>query len=811
MGKFNFISGGYYGKLGNTVGQRWKNQRIVHEYFIPANPRTEIQQDNRERFIDITGATQLALQLNGGSRLWDSLTNTAFNNRQAEAARYAEQGGGGFSYVPVIPYGYEAPHYFEPMPAYEDGVLTWTSTDMSHLAGRQMAIALHLQNRSNSRYENMIFRTLISGSAGAWTFSVTVPSTHRLNSETWQIGVNCDDGEEELETIYVAPMSLANLKQKIALTLNSLSVTWDNTTSTYSGTISTSPLIDGDATPLLNASLSGILLGEQSTQSTVIQTRNSAGGLSFTFTPNRDALNQRILFPSGSTCTIPAATFQSSDKIYITQPTTLNFSAALETQNWSSIPLTATQSADNKIAVSAPIAGASSVSGTMGFSLTSYDSTLSAQSVAASLSGTVAANAIAFQTSAAVAQIVNKDAQTVALTSRPTFVKNGVTYQLNNAQTVTMAQGSTLFTASISSITVFVSVNNAKATFEVELSQSFPSAWTASGVIKAKGVIQMNYDEITENKTLTLSENTITFDMSLNTDDFNQVTRFPEESTVTFNTFTWVYSGYTFSITGGTYNVAENIVPAQLINDPISIDYNSNIPRILATKYNKGEISRDGYYFIIARARSATIGTRFSYSQLSYNSTTDNNRIYTNTNLANWNFVDSSDGVLIYRNTPTQIKWANVIWQAGKKEWCSGISLITPSTEPTLYASSYTLEDGILTLNFNLTSGTITITDISSELTSEATKLYPKVTSMPSAYYDETPTNYYLYSQVDTENNIFQIILEIYNNNIVSALQEGEPIAISMPNSKISFNIEATTYFTSHNALFEYQWARLSR
>ena len=374
-----------------------------------------------------------------------------------------------------------------------------------------------------------------------------------------------------------------------------------------------------------------------------------------------------------------------------------------------------------------------------------------------------------------------------------------------------MAQGSTLFTASISSITVLVNVNNAKATFEVELSLSFPSAWTASGVIKAKGVIQMNYDEITENKTLTLSENTITFDMSLNTDDFNQVTRFPEESTVTFNTFTWVYSGYTFSITGGTYNVAENIVPAQFINDPISIDYNSNIPRILATKYNKGEISRDGYYYIIARALSTTIGTRFSYSQLTYNSTTDNNRIYTNTNLANWNFVDSSDGVLIYRNTPTQIKWANVTWQAGKKEWCSGISLITPSTVPSLYASSYTLEDGLLTLNFNLTSGTISITDISSELTSEATKLYPKVTSMPSAYYDETPTNYYLYSQVDTENNIFQIILEIYNNNIVSALQEGEPIAISMPNSKISFNIEATTYFTSHNALFEYQWARLRR
>ena len=30
MATQNFIGGGYYGKMGATVGQRWKNKRIIY-------------------------------------------------------------------------------------------------------------------------------------------------------------------------------------------------------------------------------------------------------------------------------------------------------------------------------------------------------------------------------------------------------------------------------------------------------------------------------------------------------------------------------------------------------------------------------------------------------------------------------------------------------------------------------------------------------------------------------------------------------------------------------------------------------------
>ena len=81
MGKFNILSGGYYGRLGQTVGQRWRNKRIVRTYVIPRDPKTEKQEANRYNFGDCTAAVQLALSMNGGSSLWNSLTNTAFNNR----------------------------------------------------------------------------------------------------------------------------------------------------------------------------------------------------------------------------------------------------------------------------------------------------------------------------------------------------------------------------------------------------------------------------------------------------------------------------------------------------------------------------------------------------------------------------------------------------------------------------------------------------------------------------------------------------------------------------------------------------------
>ena len=55
MAKQNFLAGGFYGKLGAMVGQRWKNKRTIRTYVIPHNPNTPEQRKNRNGFA---GAVQ---------------------------------------------------------------------------------------------------------------------------------------------------------------------------------------------------------------------------------------------------------------------------------------------------------------------------------------------------------------------------------------------------------------------------------------------------------------------------------------------------------------------------------------------------------------------------------------------------------------------------------------------------------------------------------------------------------------------------------------------------------------------------------
>lgn len=106
----NFLSGGYYGKLGNTVGQRWKNKRTVRAYVIPANPRTEKQQKNRGNFGICTAKSQIALQMNYNTTLFNSTASSAWNERMSTARNLQKDGEQNLDLIPLYPYTY-APAY----------------------------------------------------------------------------------------------------------------------------------------------------------------------------------------------------------------------------------------------------------------------------------------------------------------------------------------------------------------------------------------------------------------------------------------------------------------------------------------------------------------------------------------------------------------------------------------------------------------------------------------------------------------------------------------------------------------------------
>lgn len=105
----NFLSGGYYGKLGATVGQRWKNKRTIRTYVVPANPRTPTQQANRGKFADAVTYAQMGMQMNYYCTLFDDPNFTKWNYRMKVARELKNSGLSGLDLIPLYPISFNPP------------------------------------------------------------------------------------------------------------------------------------------------------------------------------------------------------------------------------------------------------------------------------------------------------------------------------------------------------------------------------------------------------------------------------------------------------------------------------------------------------------------------------------------------------------------------------------------------------------------------------------------------------------------------------------------------------------------------------
>lgn len=59
MGKMNILKANWYGKVGQTVGSKWKNKSTIRTYTKPANPNTAAQQVVRTGFKEMTSFVAL--------------------------------------------------------------------------------------------------------------------------------------------------------------------------------------------------------------------------------------------------------------------------------------------------------------------------------------------------------------------------------------------------------------------------------------------------------------------------------------------------------------------------------------------------------------------------------------------------------------------------------------------------------------------------------------------------------------------------------------------------------------------------------
>ena len=105
----NFLSGGYYGKLGATVGQRWKNKRTIRTYVIPKNPRTPSQQANRGKFANAVTFAQMGLQMNYYCTLFEAPNFTKWNYRMKTARELKNSGLFDLDLIPLYPTSFTPP------------------------------------------------------------------------------------------------------------------------------------------------------------------------------------------------------------------------------------------------------------------------------------------------------------------------------------------------------------------------------------------------------------------------------------------------------------------------------------------------------------------------------------------------------------------------------------------------------------------------------------------------------------------------------------------------------------------------------
>jgi hypothetical protein len=143
----DFLSGGFYGKVGDVVGQRWHNKRYVRSYVKGTNPNTPAQQSNRATFGKATKLAQIAFNINKGHPSWDTTAKGEFSLRVGTARNRLKAGMSDADALPLYPDGYTPPILISGVSwSYSTGSVDYSFLSTSPIMSedRQFGIMLHI-------------------------------------------------------------------------------------------------------------------------------------------------------------------------------------------------------------------------------------------------------------------------------------------------------------------------------------------------------------------------------------------------------------------------------------------------------------------------------------------------------------------------------------------------------------------------------------------------------------------------------------------------------------------------------------------
>lgn len=199
----NFLSGGFYGSIGEITGRRWKNKRVVQAKFKPKNPKTPAQERQRMLFTRGSALAKIAQQVNWKAPQFTNPIKTDWNQRQTVAINALKDGATEWEALPLAPNDF--------IPLHKIGTCTLTEitddnemkvvlqgTDL--LAGKKYACAVFIN--SGDKKGQIIVGSTPQPSTDALTASFRLPESDGIKGEEVYIKISSiDDTETDTVTL----------------------------------------------------------------------------------------------------------------------------------------------------------------------------------------------------------------------------------------------------------------------------------------------------------------------------------------------------------------------------------------------------------------------------------------------------------------------------------------------------------------------------------------------------------------------------------------------------------------------------------
>lgn len=201
----NFLAGGFYGKLGDVVGQRWHNKRTLRKYVVGENPNTPAQQLNRQLFARSIELAQKAMNINKGAPAWSTVESTEFSKRVGTARLRLKAGLSLGQSLPIVPDDYIP---LLTLPTLSLGVgsgLPPNALVDASLSGdydREIILFIHVFNINSLSYDDFYIKSIMLKNSSV-LIPISILWQNAFINDSYIYGASINDGDFANQTIFI--------------------------------------------------------------------------------------------------------------------------------------------------------------------------------------------------------------------------------------------------------------------------------------------------------------------------------------------------------------------------------------------------------------------------------------------------------------------------------------------------------------------------------------------------------------------------------------------------------------------------------